>query len=82
MSHDEKLREAQEILDRVTTHLNLSIRRKVMDHKHENYRVQVLKGDRFIMPIQVAEEWVENSNPKENFISDKLKTLLKNLENY
>jgi hypothetical protein len=34
------------------------------------------------MPIQIAEEWVKGSNPKENFIHDNLKALLKNLENY
>jgi hypothetical protein len=82
MGEDEKMREAQEVLDWVIMHLNLSIKCKVIDYKHENYRVQVLKGDRLIMPIQVTEEWVKESNPKENFIPDKLKTLLKNLVNY
>jgi hypothetical protein len=62
--------------------LNLSLKCKVMDYKHESYRVQVLKGDRLIMPIQIAEENVKESNPKENLIPDKLKTLLTNLENY
>jgi hypothetical protein len=82
MGEDEKIRKAQEVLDWVIMHLNLSIKCKVIDYKHENYRVKVLKGDRLIMPIQVTEEWVKESNPKENFIPDKLKTLLKNLENY
>jgi hypothetical protein len=62
--------------------LNLSLKCKVIDYKHESYRVQVLKGDRLIMPIQIAEENVKESNPKENLIPDKLKTLLTNLENY
>ena len=82
MGQDEKIRTAQEVLDWVITHLNLSIRCKVMDCKHESYRVQVLKGDRLIMPIQVTEEWVKGSNPKDNVIPDKLKSLLKNLENF
>jgi len=34
------------------------------------------------MPIQIDEEWVKQSNPKENVIHEKLKALLKNLENY
>ena len=82
MGRDEKIREAQEILDWVIMHLNLSIKCKVVDYKHESYQVQVLKGGRLIMPIQIAEENVKESNPKENFIPDKLKTLLTNLENY
>jgi hypothetical protein len=82
MGEDEKMREAQEVLDWVIMHLNLSIKCKVIDYKHEKYRVQVFKGDRLIMPVQVTEEWVKESNPKENFFPDKLKTLLKNLENY
>jgi len=82
MGQDEKIREAQEILDWVIIHLNLSIKCKVMDYKHENYRVKVLKGDRLVMPIQIAEDEVKEVNPKENFIPDKLKTLLKNLDNY
>jgi hypothetical protein len=82
MGQDEKIREAQEILDWAIMHLNLSIKCKVVGYKHGNYRVQVLKGDRLLMPIQIAEEEVKEANPKENFIPDKLKTLLKNLENY
>ncbi len=82
MGQDEKIREAQEVLDWVIIHLSLSIKCKVIGYKGENYRVQVLKGDRLIMPIQIAEENVKESNPKENFIPDKLKTLLKNLDNY
>ncbi len=75
--------EAQEILNWAIMHINGSIKCKVIDYKYENYRVQVFtKEDRLIMPIQIAEEWVKQSNPKENFIHDKLKALLKNLENY
>ncbi len=58
------------------------IKCKVINYKHESYRVQVLKGDKLIMPIQIAEENVKESNPKENLIPDKLKTLLTNLESY
>ena len=82
MGQDEKIKEAQEVLDWVIMHLNLNIKCKVIDYKHANYRVQVLKGDRLIIAIQVTEEWVKESNPKENFVPDKLKTLLRNLENY
>jgi hypothetical protein len=55
----------------------------VTDYKHENYRVQFLKkDDKPIMPIQISEEWIKGTYPKENRIHDKLEVLLKNLENY
>jgi hypothetical protein len=80
---DEKMREAQELLDWAIVHLNGSIRCKVIDHKYENYRVQFFtKDNKLIMPVQITEEEIKESNPKENFIPDKLKTLLRNLENY
>ena len=82
MDKDEKIRETQEVLDWVITHLNLSIKCKVIDYKHENYRVQVLIGDKLGMPIQIPEEWVKESNPKENVVHDILKTVLKNLDRY
>jgi hypothetical protein len=82
MIQDDKIREAQEILNWVIMHLNLRITCKVTGCKHGNYRVQVLKGDRLVMPTQIAEEWVQETNSKENFIHEKLNILLKNLENY
>jgi len=82
MGQDEKIREAQEVLDWVTMRLGFSIKCKVTGYKHENYRVQVLKGDRLNMPIQVSEEWVKETNPKENFIPNQLEILLRNLDNY
>ena len=83
MGEDEKMREAQELLDWAIVHLNGSIRCKVIDHKYENYRVQFFtKDNKLIMPVQITEEEIKESNPKENFIPDKLKTLLRNLENY
>jgi hypothetical protein len=82
MGQDEKIREAQEILDWVIMHLNGTIKCKITNYKHGNYQVQALKGDRLVMPIQIPEEWVKESNPKENLINDKLLTLLSNLENY
>jgi hypothetical protein len=83
MGQDEKIKEAQEILNWAIMHLKGSINCKVIDYKHENYRVQVFtKENKLIMPVQVPEEWIKGTNPKENFIYEKLKTLLKNLENY
>jgi len=83
MGLDEKVREAQELLDWAIVHLNGSIRCKVIDHKYEYYRVQFFtKDNKLIMPVQITEEEIKESNPKENFIPDKLKTLLRNLENY
>jgi hypothetical protein len=83
MGQDEKMREAQEILNWAISHLNGSIKCKVKDYKHENFRVQFLtKENKPIMPVQIPEEWVKESNPERNSIGDKLKTLLENLENY
>lgn len=83
MGQDEKIREAQEILDWAIVHLKGSIKCKVVDYKHQNYRVQVFsKEDKLIMPVQIPEEWVRNSNPRENFIHDRLKILLENLGKY
>jgi hypothetical protein len=83
MDRDEKIREAQEILNWAITNLSGNITCKVIDYKRENYRVQFFtKENKLIMPVQIPEEWIEDSNPKENFIHDKLKTLLRNLGNY
>ena len=83
MGQDEKIREAQEILDWAITHLNGSIRCKVTEYKHGNYRVQFLKkDDKPLMPIQIPEEWIKGTNVRENLIHDNLEMLLKNLENY
>ena len=83
MGQDEKIREAQEILDWAIMHLNGSIKCKVMDYKHENYRVQVFtKENKLIMPVQIPEEWIKGTNPGQNVIHDKIEILFKNLENY
>jgi hypothetical protein len=83
MGQDEKIREAQEILNWAIMHLKGSIKCKVIEYKHENYRVQFFtKDDKLIMPIQIPEEWIKGTNPRENLIHDKLETLLRNLGNY
>jgi hypothetical protein len=83
MGQDEKTNAVQEILNWAIAHLNESIKCKVTDYKHGNYRVQFLKkDDKPIMPIQISEEWIKGTNPRENLIHDKLEMLLRNLENY
>jgi len=83
MDRDEKIRKAQEILNWAITHQSGNITCKVIEYKSANYRVQFFtKENRLIMPVQIPEEWIEDSNLKENFIHDKLKTLLRNLGNY
>jgi hypothetical protein len=83
MGKEEMIKGAQEILNWAIMHLNGSIKCKVTDYKHENYRVQFSKkDDKPIMPIQISEEWIKGTNPKENRIDDKLEILLKNLEKY
>jgi hypothetical protein len=83
MERDEKMKEAQEILNWAIMNLNLSINCKVLDYKYENYKTQFLtKENKPIMPVQVSEEWIKGSNPKENLIHERLKALLENLRNY
>ena len=83
MERDEKMKEAQEILNWAIGHLNLSIQCKVMDYKYENYKTQFLtKENKPIMPVQIPEEWIKGSHPKENLIHERLKALLENLRNY
>jgi hypothetical protein len=83
MGQDEKIKEAQEVLNWAIMHLSGSIKCKVTEYKHENYRVQFFKkDDKPIMPIQISEEWIKGTNPRENLVDDKLEILLKNLEKY
>jgi hypothetical protein len=83
MSDDEKIREAQEILNWAIVNLEGKIRCKVIKYKSQSYEVQfVTKEDKLIMPVQIPEEWIKQSSPRENMIDDRLKNLLKNLESY
>jgi hypothetical protein len=83
MDRDEKIKEAQEVLNWAITHLNLSFHSKVMDYKYENYRVQFLtKENKLMMPVQIPEAWIKGTHPSENDIDDRLKALLANLANY
>jgi len=83
MSDDEKIREAQEVLNGAIVNLEGKIKCKVIKYKSQNYQVQFFtKEDKLIMPVQIPEEWMKQSDPKGNVIEDKLKTLLKNLGSY
>jgi len=83
MNRDEKVKEAQEVLNWVITHLNLSFNCKVIDYKYENYKVQFLtKENKLIMPVQIPQGWIEDSHPKENVIHERLELLISNLRNY
>jgi len=83
MAEDEKVKEAQEILDWAIMQANGKVKCKVINYKYNSYRVQFFtKDQKLIMPVQIDEEEVKETKPKENVISDKLKLLLKNLEAY
>ncbi len=83
MSQAENIRQAQAVLDWAITHLNVGIKCEVMDYKHESFRVQVFtKENRLIMPVQVLEDWIKGTNPRENLVHDKIEILFKNLQNY
>ena len=81
MGQDEKVKKAQEVLDSVIIYLNVGLNGKITDYKHNYYRVQIFtKENKLIMLVQIPEEWVKESNPKENFVHDQLTLLLRNLE--
>ncbi|HVP80891.1 MAG TPA: hypothetical protein VMV04_23625 [Thermodesulfobacteriota bacterium] len=83
MAQDEKIKEAQEVLDWAIVQGNGTVKCRVISYKHNSYRVHFFtKDQKLIMPVQIDEEDVKETKPKENVISDKLKTLLKNLEAY
>jgi hypothetical protein len=83
MDRDEKMREAQEILKWAIIHSKLSINCKVIDYKYESYKVQFLtEENKLIMPVQIPEEWIKGSHPKENVIHDRLELLISNLKSY
>ena len=83
MDREEKTKEAQEILNWAIGHLNLSILCKVIDYKYESYKVQFFTNEnKLIMPVQVPDEWIKGSHPKENKIRDELELLLANLRSY
>ena len=83
MAQDEKIKEAQEILDWAIAHGNVSIKCKVINYEHNSYRVQFFtKDQKSIMPVQIGEEEVKETKPKENVISDKLSALLRNMATY
>ena len=53
MEREEKLKEAQEILNWAIMQLNPSINCKVMDYKYENYKTQFFtKENKLIIPVQ------------------------------
>ena len=80
---EKRIDDAQEILNWAIIHLSGTIVCKVIDYKNENYRVQFFtKENKLIMPVQIPEEWIKGSNPRENLIHEALKTLLKNIGNY
>ena len=70
---------AQKILDRAITDLNLSIKCMVINYKDGKYKAQfftwknkLIRGVGFNIP----EEWIEDTNPMKNDIHDELKGLL------
>jgi hypothetical protein len=78
---EKRIGEAQEIINWAIVHVNGSIKCKVTDYKHENFRVQFFSKDgNLIMPSEIPDEWIEATNPKQNVVYDKLEFLVKNLE--
>jgi hypothetical protein len=83
MDGGEKTKEAQEVLNWAIMRLKLSFTCKVLDYKHENYKVEFFtKENKLMMPVQIPEEWIKGSHPGEERLDDRLKALLGNLANY
>ena len=56
MGQDEKVREAEEMLNWAVIQSNRSIECKVIEYKYENYRVQFFtKENKLIMPVQIPD---------------------------
>ncbi len=83
MDRDEKVKEAEEVLNWGIMHLNLSFHCTVVDYKHENYKVQFLtKENKLMMPVQIPEEWIQGCHRKENGIDERLELLISNVRNH
>ncbi len=83
MDRNEKIKEAQEVLNWAIRRLNLSFSCKVLDYKYENYKAEFFtKENKLMMPVQIPEEWIKGSQPGEDRLDDRLKALLGNLANY
>ena len=81
MEQDEKMKQAQEVLDWAIKHVNGSIHCKVIQYKQGIYRVQFFKKDNtLIMPVQISEDWIKESKPKENILHNSLRLVITNLE--
>ncbi len=83
MDRNEKMKEAQEVLNWAIKRLNLTVNCKVLDYKYENYKAEFFtKENKRIMPVQIPEDWIKGSHPGEDRLDDKLRALLGNLANY
>lgn len=84
MNIDEKknlIVEVQKILDCAIMNLNGRFRCKVADYKDEKYLVDFFtEENELIKGVKIYEEWVEDTNPRDNFIHDRLCGLLRKLE--
>lgn len=75
------IEEAQAKLDWAIKSLDGKCNCKVDDYKDEKYLVRFfVKRNEFIKAINIPEEWVEDTNPNENYIRGELRSLLNKLE--
>ncbi len=82
MEKSQMIKDAQEILDWAISNMNLSIHSEIISYKKGNYKVHFFsKDNKFIMPVEIAEDWIKGTNPKETIIHDMLRNVLRNLEN-
>ncbi len=83
MEADEKVRWAQDIINWAILELHASIKGTVTRYKHDNFSVQFCsKDDKLIMHTQISEAWIKATNPTDKVVSDQLKLLITNLQNY
>ena len=78
-----RIDDAQKILDRAITNLNLSIKCMVINYRSENYKVQFFTWENKLIRgvgFNIPEEWIEDTSPTKNDIHDELRGLLIDLE--
>ncbi len=74
---DERIRQAQEKLDFAIKKLNLNIRCEVMNHKDDKFPTQFFtRENKLIIASNIHEDWIEDTNIKEDFIDPKLQKFL------
>ena len=80
---ERRMQDGQEIMDWVIRSSEGSIMCKVDNYRGEKYQVRFFTYKNELIGgrgINIPEEWIKDTNPRENLIHDKLKSLLRHIE--